>query len=595
MIICAGNFSLTTILGLCFLWFGLFCTSAYAKQPGSPGDTFGDLGPEQIKRTGLKRPKLPEEKFSPPSPEFILPPVPEPPKEEGEISFAPRVFVNRFTFDGNTVFSDKELAKVTEPYEKREITNEELQEVRHKLSLYYVNKGYINSGIVIPDQKVEDDAVTLRVIEGRLAQVEVSGNKRLRSRYIRKRILRGAGPPLNINHLQERLRLIHQNPLIQRIKAEIRPGIRLGEADLKADVVESSPYRFGFQFSNHRSPSVGALELEVHAAHDNLTGWGDSLGIEYGFTEGMDEFSGYYILPLNARETALKLGFKKNDALVIEEPFDEIDINSEADTYEIAFSHPFFKAPGRTFSLSLAGEKRHSETFLGPVGPFSFSPGVQNGESDVTVIRFSQDGLLRSPSRVFAFRSVFSLGIDALGATRKQKDSDPDGCFFAWLGQIQWAGRLNKFLNKLGGSQLIFRTDLQLAADPLLPLEKFAVGGASSVRGYRENQLVKDNGIVSSLELRIPVLRFPLPNLSKGPEDGRVELAPFADWGQAWSTDSPTSDNRSISSVGIGIRWEPSSRILGQIYWGIPLRDVDNPDNDLQDAGIHFELSCRFF
>ena len=229
------------------------------------------------------------------------------------------------------------------------------------------------------------------------------------------------------------------------------------------------------------------------------------------------------------------------------------------------------------------------------MGPFSFSPGVQNGESDVTVIRFSQDGLLRSPSRVFAFRSVFSLGIDALGATRKQKDSDPDGCFFAWLGQIQWAGRLNKFLNKLGGSQLIFRTDLQLAADPLLPLEKFAVGGASSVRGYRENQLVKDNGIVSSLELRIPVLRFPLPNLSKGPEDGRVELAPFADWGQAWSTDSPTSDNRSISSVGIGIRWEPSSRILGQIYWGIPLRDVDNPDNDLQDAGIHFELSCRFF
>jgi hemolysin activation/secretion protein len=42
------------------------------------------------------------------------------------------------------------------------------------------------------------------------------------------------------------------------------------------------------------------------------------------------------------------------------------------------------------------------------------------------------------------------------------------------------------------GDQYVLRNDLQLAKDPLLPLEQFTVGGASTVRGYRENQLVKD-------------------------------------------------------------------------------------------------------
>ncbi len=64
----------------------------------------------------------------------------------------------------------------------------------------------------------------------------------------------------------------------------------------------------------------------------------------------------------------------------------------------------------------------------------------------------------------------------------------------AWLGQFQLAHRLWDSDN-----QVILRADAQLTRDPLLPIEKFAVGGANTVRGYRDNQLVRDNGLVLSV------------------------------------------------------------------------------------------------
>lgn len=105
---------------------------------------------------------------------------------------------------------------------------------------------------------------------------------------------------------------------------------------------------------------------------------------------------------------------------------------------------------------------------------------------------------------------------------------------------------------------------------------------------------MRDNGIVSSLEIRIPVMRLPLPCLSKTENDGRVYLAPFADYGRGWNTDRKTPDPWDVSSVGAGIRYEPSSFIYSSIYWGFPLRDVGNPDNSLQDSGVHFMIGCRF-
>jgi hemolysin activation/secretion protein len=158
----------------------------------------------------------------------------------------------------------------------------------------------------------------------------------------------------------------------------------------------------------------------------------------------------------------------------------------------------------------------------------------------------------------------------------------PDGTFVAWLGQLQWVRRFDS----LWGIETLFRTDLQLSTQPLLGLEQFAVGGHATVRGYRENQVVRDQGVVSSIEVRIPVWRS---------VEGQpiVQLAPFFDIGHSWNKKRPTDGPRTLPSFGIGLRWAVTRFIHAEIYWGQNINDVYGSGN-LQDHGVQFSVRTSF-
>jgi hemolysin activation/secretion protein len=121
---------------------------------------------------------------------------------------------------------------------------------------------------------------------------------------------------------------------------------------------------------------------------------------------------------------------------------------------------------------------------------------------------------------VLAARARFSFGLDAFNATMNPGDL-PDSRFVVWLGQVQWARQLTPW-----GLQVIARSDVQLASQPLLPLEQIAVGGRYTVRGYLENQVVRDNAVLASVETRIPlVLSFRQARLTSLHGSVKAELA----------------------------------------------------------------------
>ncbi len=158
---------------------------------------------------------------------------------------------------GSTIFSAEELAKVTAPYVNREVTSEDLEALRVALTLLYVNNGYVNSGAILPDQTVTEGVVTYQIIEGRLSAVDVEGNRWFRSSYFQKRFFLDAGPPLNVNALQRRLQLLLEDSRIQRLNAELKPGLKPGEGILDVRVEERTPYRLLSEYNNYQSPSVG--------------------------------------------------------------------------------------------------------------------------------------------------------------------------------------------------------------------------------------------------------------------------------------------------------------------------------------------------
>ena len=529
---------------------------------------------------------LPDYRALPPA-ESVLPPLEPAPELDPPLSSQARMVVKHIKLTGNSVFSQTELAQVTAGYENREISAEELQTLRRKLTLYYVERGYVNSGALIPDQQVKDGEVEIRIVEGRLTGVVVSGNQWLREGYISRRLERGLTAPLNMNDLGQNVLALHDGPVIKRVKARLKPGEKPGEAVLYAEIEEKDPWQLKFQLANDRSPSVGSGRLEADIAHRNLTGWGDTLDVRASLTEGLDDIQTSYSRPLNAADTTVNVWFGRSNSEVVEAPFKTLDISSKTETYGLSLEHPMIKTLSKEWSSGLTVEHRHGETFL--LGePFSFSPGAQDGEVDLTALRLSQNFSLRQPSRVLAFRQLFSFGMDALGATTTE--GGPDAHFFVSLSQAQWAERLGT-----KGVQLLAKADLQLAREPLLYLEKFAMGGDNKVRGYRENLLTRDNGAIVSLELRVPVARVPLFGLSREVDDGVVQLAPFVDWGRSWNKDDPATEPKNLSSLGIGLRWDPSPKIHAQFYVAKTLTGsgVEQTEHDLQDAGIHFRLTYQ--
>lgn len=539
----------------------------------------------------------------PPVIEPVLPMINPEALSQNALLLIDHVVVRKFQFTGNHVFSSATLTRVVQKYTGRKITAEELEQARQDLTLFYTNHGYINSGAIIPGQDLAGGNITIRIVEGRLSGIHLTGNFWFRPWWLRNEIRRAAGRPLNFNKLKEGLQLLRQNPLISRVNAELKPGGVPGESLLDLDIKDTQPFRFGLEFSNKRPPSVGASILEAQFADLNLTGHNDPLQVDYGIAHttrdggfdfsGLDNIEGTYAFPITPWATTSEIHASKSDTSIIEEPFTNLDINSRLEEYGMTLRQPLYQSLSNEFAVSFTADKRRSETFL--LGqPFSLSPGAVDGVTTDFVLRFTQEFVNRSQVHVLALRSTFNLGLDAFGAT--ESGSQPDAHFFFWLGQSQYVRRLWNTDNLL-----VLRLNAQFAARPLFSQEQLSLGGAESVRGYRENQILRDNGVLASIEVRVPVIygkeHHPL-----------LMVAPFFDFGAGWNTlaDRGTTNTagaaqqsrnlETLPSAGIGLIFDPYARVHAQIYWGYAFnRNLVGSGSNLQDYGFHFVMTINAF
>jgi hemolysin activation/secretion protein len=499
------------------------------------------------------------------------------PPEPGRVPFAVKVVVRKFRITGNTVFSDAELAQIAAPYENREITSSELEELRRRLTLHYVNRGYINSGAVLPDQRIADGTVEIRIIEGRLTRIEVEGTEHFRKEYFSDRLALRAGPPLNVTELERELQLRLRDPLVASINAQLAPGDRPGEAVLKAKVAEAPRFDIGATLDNKVSPSLGEGVLTLHGAMRNPIGYGDVLSADLGLAEGIPyDLKLRYHTPFTARDTVAGLYYDRSKSKVVQSPFDVLDIESEIETLGAVVTHPVYRTLNWEVNLGVALERRQSETFL--LGePFTFSPGVEDGKSVVAVTRLFQELVHRTREQVLAARSTFSIGLDAFGSTIH--DNAPDSRFVAWLGQFQWVRRFGE-----RGHQVHFRANGQVVDDSLLPLEQYSVGGLDSVRGFRTNQLVRDYGYTASLEYRLPVFANPTGWRN-------LQLAAFVDTGAAKNRAGPNPEPSRLTGIGLGLVWNLGPKYFAELYFADGRTDLpEQPGHSLQDDGVHFRF-----
>ncbi|NEU79848.1 ShlB/FhaC/HecB family hemolysin secretion/activation protein [Nostoc sp. UIC 10630] len=525
-------------------------------------------------------PELPQP--LPPPAELFPPSVPTPtPDEPLPGKFPQTIVVERFEVIGSTVFSPKELALATAEFTKRPISLTEVYQARSKITDLYVRNGYITSGAYIPPQTIKSGVVKIQVVEGKLEDIQVTGTRRLNPNYVRSRLAIATSPPLNRQRLLEALQLLQLNPLIQNVSAELSAGSLTGSSLLEVKVSEAKTFSSQIVLDNGRSPSVGSFRRRLQLNEANLLGLGDALGVAYTNTDGSNSLDANYTLPLNPRNGTLTFNYGITSSNVIEPPFNVLDIHSDSRYYELTFRQPIVQTPTQEFALGLTASRRESDisSLLQREGfPGSeLSPGAdEQGHTKVSAFRFFQEWTSRNSREVIALRSQFSLGIDILSPTINQ--NAPDSRFFAWQGQAQWVRLLAP------ETLMLFRLNTQLASRTLLPLEQFGLGGQDSIRGYRQDYLLTDNGTFVSAEVQVPILR--LPKI-----DSTLQVVPFVDFGVGWnSSDRENPNPNTLAAVGLGLRWSQGDRFTVRLDWGVPLISVESNERTLQENGLYFSL-----
>ncbi|GFE72175.1 ShlB/FhaC/HecB family hemolysin secretion/activation protein [Chroococcus sp. FPU101] len=517
----------------------------------------------------------------PPPEDLLQPPVsPTPPKES--FSIPGKIFVKDFKFEGNTAFSDAELKRLLKPYTQRRITFVELLQARSAITQYYVDQGYITTGAFIPEQKIQDGVVLIKILEGSISEIQVTVQGRLNPNYVRDRLAIKSGKPLNINRLLDALRLLQINPLIQRISAQLEVGTRPGTNILTVEVETANTFNADAIFDNGRSPSVGELRRGVQVEEANLLGIGDRISGWYLNTNGSHDWNISYTIPINVYNGSFKFDYRNVASRVVEDPFDELNLESDYQKYSFALRQPILETASQTLALALVFEHQKSQTSFLDNEPLLGVGADQHGRTNISTLRFSQEWIDRSNVEVISLLSEFSFGFDAFGTTDpfdfKVNPNAPNSNYFIWRGQAQWVRLLAPdFLLYVHG-------DLQLADGPLVPLEQFGLGGLDSVRGYRQNFLLGDNGFYTTVELRIPIYRT-------SSSDNVLQIVPFADVGRIWNSfNLPNPEPQTLASVGLGLHWTFKDLIKARIDWGIPLIQVNSDGNTLQDYGITFSI-----
>ncbi|MDJ0693331.1 ShlB/FhaC/HecB family hemolysin secretion/activation protein [Mastigocoleus sp. MO_188.B34] len=536
----------------------------------------------------------PNKPFEEPQPPQPLPPpedlLPKPRLSEPEFTLpgdtSRQITVKQFVITGNTALKQKDFDKIITPYLNRPLTIAELFKVRSEITQIYISKGYITSGAFIPPQKFKDGVVEIKVIEGKLEDIKVRGNQKLKRGYIRSRLARSTKKPLNREKLLKALQLLQINPLIENISAKLSAGTRPGESLLEIEIQEANTFQTSLVLDNARSPSVGTFRRQIQVGDTNLLGYGDSISGSYKNTDGSNSFDFHYKLPINPRNGSISLNYGISENKVIEEPFNVLDIQSDSRYYEVSFRQLIVEKTQQELGLGVTLSRRESKArFLEDQVPFQASGADAEGKTKVSAIRFFQDWTSRDRKQVFALRSQFSIGVDWLNSTINE--TSPDSNFYAWRGQMQWVRLLAK------DTLLLLRGDMQFADRPLVPFEQFGLGGQESIRGYRQDALLKDNGIFASAEVRIPIVRF-------SRNKSLLQVAPFIDFATAWNRSgrentSSNSDPNTLVSAGLGLRLQLEDRLSARFDWGIPLVSVSGDKDSLQENGLYFSIIANPF
>ncbi len=427
------------------------------------------------------------------------------------------------------------------------------------------------------------------------------GSGGLSPNYVRDRIASANRSPLNMIAVEREFRRLSDDDALRTVNADLRPGDQPGEARLSLTVAPQPRLDVYTMVASSRTPSIGGIRYSGGASIRNLLFSGDVVTIDGGETSGLADGSLDYSTPLFRPSTRLDLRGSIDQAAVLDQAVLALGIRSSDTTFEASLIQRFLDVPltplpggkgwqaAQRLEVALRFTSRHSQSTLDGT-PFSFSPGSVNGVTDLNVIRGEVSFVRRTENSVLAVSADGSVGLSGTGSDLPGVVR-PDANFTTVLGQASYLLRLPRLLS--GGVEFKAALAGQLSGGPLYVSEQFSAGG-DTVRGYRQNDLLADEGVRGTLELYCPV-GFGHGLCDAHATDWKsIKLSVFADGAYMHNHRGAQPMPSSIGSLGVAVAWSPTRSSTVEISYG-PLKIPEHRTGpiDFQDRGLQFSVTVH--
>lgn len=526
------------------------------------------------------------------------------PAAESEFRFDVMEYVVR----GNTVLKPADIQRTLMPHAGYQKSVPDVEAARAALEKAYRDRGYATVVVEIPQQDVAAGLLELVVTEGRVGQVRVSG-----ADFVRPSEVKGALPSLkpgtvpNVPVLQQELSTANARTT-RTITPEFKAGVAPGTVDVDLAVDDKRPWGASAELNDQYNRSTERLRMNLSANYDNLWQAGHSANIFFQTApqdfDQIQVFSGSYFAPIGYSRTSL-LGYI---------------VNSNTDVATVG---------GLTVlgnGLTIGGRILHTlgNSPAGTVQSLTFGADYKDYLDQIGLIDPETGDTLTfdTPVRYLPFTAQYRW----LGGSTKSNGEFTIGTTFAFDGlvgrQEEFGGRPDNPLTPGINEQVVGKRDgaeasfiyfhgsgtynrklseafdfkaslnWQLSPGALISNEQFVLGGLSSIRGYREAEVLGDSGARLSLETgyKIPV----------GKEiDWRV--AAFVEGGHAW-IENPLPEEKSkywLGSIGLTTSADLFKNIYGQFDLAYRLNDdpsdsADVGPGDIGSLRVHFKIGVKY-
>jgi hemolysin activation/secretion protein len=489
----------------------------------------------------------------------------------------PRFNIDKFTVHGATLITAEGLQLLLAPYIGKGKDFGDVQRALEALEKSYTSKGYSAVQVILPEQQIDKGEVEFQVVEARIGKIVVEGNKYFDEANIRASLPRLLpGQPPNIFHISDNLRVANESPAKQTTVL-LRSGAEEGQVDAVVRVADERPNKLSVTLDNTGTEQTGVFRLGVGYQNANMFNRDHVLNAQYVTAPNDDDKTNR--LGLYPSKHVLIFGmqyriplYRQGDSLEFSGGYSNVNSGVVANLFTISGSGTILGARYNQ-NLPKLGDLEHKLSY--GLDWRGYRNSVRQLEvagfglvPDVTVhpVTLTYAGVFRkseSDSNFFVSVSQNLPGGNDGGTgafhgdisvvpVRPPSRADANPRYFV----TRWGFNHNRALPR--DWQFRFGMSGQLTRDMLVAGEQFGIGGADSVRGFLEREIINDNGYRGTLELYSPDFGSIVPLTS-----ARLRALAFYDWGGVRRMRPAVieQNGQHVGSAGFGLRFSRNTNL----------------------------------